>query len=386
MRLARVVALARKEWREIVRDRIFLALAFLLPALLMVVFGYGITMDIENVPLVVVDHDRTPASRAYADRFAHSEHFDFLGTVDSEREAAALLSHASAEVVLVINPSYERELLSGRDVTTQTFIDASFPATRVPRTLEAYVEAINAAASSEFQSMWLARRGGMPPERAAAMLRPLKVDVRYLYNAELRSIWSVAPTLIMFVLFFVLPMLMALGVVREKESGAIYNIYASTVTRGEFLLGKIAPNVLIGAVNASLLWGVATVHFGAPFKGSLACFALGSFLYVVCTTNLGLLLSLLVRTQQTALMITSVLSTIIGFQYSGFFNPVQSLSGSSWVLAHAFPPMYYLDVVEGAFLKGMGFRGLWHDQIILAAFGAGYFAISYMLFRKRVRA
>jgi ABC-2 type transport system permease protein/ribosome-dependent ATPase len=190
----------------------------------------------------------------------------------------------------------------------------------------------------------------------------------------------------MFVLLFVAPMLMALGVVREKETGAIYNVYASTVTRGEFLAGKLAPNIAIGAVNAVLLWVIATVYFGAPFRGSFACFAVGTFLYLVCNTSIGLVLSLLVRTQQTALMITSICATIVGFQYSGFFNPVPSLSGPSWVLAHAFPPMYYLDVVEGTFMKGMGFAGLWRDEVVLAAFSAGYIALAYALFRKRSRA
>jgi ABC-2 type transport system permease protein/ribosome-dependent ATPase len=383
VKATRAVALARKEWREIVRDRIFLSLAFLLPVVLMLVFGYGMSMDIDNVPLVVIDHDRTPSSRAYADRFAHLEHFDFRGLVDSEREGESLLASASAEVMLVIGPSFERELLSGHDVAVQALVDGSFPATRVPRALETYVDAVNTAATAELQSAWLVRRAAVSPERATAILHPVKLDVRYLFNSELRSIWSVAPSLIMFVLLFVAPMLMALGVVREKESGAIYNIYASTVTRGEFLLGKLAPNIVIGAVNAVLLWLIAVVHFGAPFKGSLACFAVGTFLYLVCTTSLGLVLSLLLRTQQTALMITSISATIIGFQYSGFFNPVQSLTGPSWVLAHAFPPMYYLDVVEGAFLKGMGFRGLWQDEVVLAAFGAGYVALAYALFRKR---
>ena len=386
MNAARVVALARKEWREIVRDRIFLSLAFLLPVLLMFVFGYGISMDVENVPLVVVDHDRTPSSRAYADRFAHGEHFDFRGLAETERQGEALLSQASVEVMLVIGPHFERDLLSGREVDVQSFIDGSFPATRVPRALETYVEAIDAAATAEIQSAWLARRAGVGLDEATAVLHPIKLDVRYLYNSELRSIWSVAPTLMMFVLVFVMPMLMALGVVREKETGAIYNVYASTVTRGEFLAGKLAPTVAIGAVNATLLWLIAVFYFGAPFKGSLACFAVGTLLYLICTTSLGLLLSLLVSTQQTALMITSISATIIGFQYSGFFNPVQSLTGSSWVLAHAFPPMYYLDVVEGAFLKGMGFGGLWKDELILAAFGVGYIAVSYALFRKRSRA
>ena len=383
MKLERAVALAQKEWREIVRDRIFLSLAFLVPALFMVVFGYGISMDIENIPLIVVDHDGTAASRAYADRFAHSEHFHFLGIVRDDSRADELLSRAAAKIVIVIDQDFERNLTSGRDASVQSLVDGSFPATRVPRTLEAYIDAIDAGATAELQSTWLSRRAGVSPERALAILHPVKLDVRYVYNSELRSIWSVAPSLIMFVLVFVAPMLMALGVVREKETGSIYNMYASTVTRGEFLIGKLAPNVLIGVVNGALLWLLSAVYFGAPFKGSFACFAVGTLLYLVCTTSLGLLLSLLVRTQQTALMITSIGATLIGFQYSGFFNPVQSLSGVAWVLAHAFPPMYYLDVVEGTFLKGMGFAGLWRDQTILAAFGASYIGLSYGLFRKR---
>lgn len=383
MKWSRVAALAHKEWREIVRDRIFLALAFLLPIVLMFVFGYGMSMDVEHVPIVFVDHDRTPTSRGYADRFAHSEHFDFRGTLASEREAEAELSCGNVQVVLVLGSHFERDLLGGRRVAVQALVDGSFPATRVARSLEAYVEAIDDAASAELEAFWLSRRAGLPLAQAAALVRPLQLDIRYLYNSELRSIWSVAPSLIMFVLIFVAPMLMALGVVRERETGAIYNLYSSTVTRGEFLAGKLAPNVGIGVVNALVLWTIAAVWFGAPFKGSFACFALGTALYVVCSSGLGLLLSLIVRTQQTALMITSILATLIGFQYSGFFNPVQTLSGASFVLAHCFPPMYYLDVVEGTFLKGMGFTGLWREQLVLAGFSAGYLALAHVLFDKR---
>jgi len=383
--LARTVALAFKEWREIVRDRIFLALAFALPSVLMLVFGYGISMDIENTPLVVVDHDHTPSSRAYADRFAHVEHFAFRGVVANEKDADAMLSRASVHVVVVIGPDFERDLLAGRTVAVQHIVDGSFVMTRIPRALGEYVEAVNAAASAEVATAWLARRLGEPPARAAMILRPVTVEVRYLYNPELRSIWSVAPSLIMFVLVFIAPMLMALSVVREKETGAIYNIYASTITRGEFLAGKLAPNVVIGAINAGILSAIAVVYFAAPFKGSVACFAAGTFVYLLCTTSLGLALSLVVATQQAALMITAILAVIIGFQYSGVFHPVQSMSGVAWLLAHGFPAMYYLDVVEGAFLKGLGFAALWRDVAALGCFAAIYIAISYALFRKRRR-
>jgi ABC-2 type transport system permease protein/ribosome-dependent ATPase len=265
-------------------------------------------------------------------------------------------------------------------------VDGSYTTTRFPRAIEGYVAAVNAAASAELEVAFLTRRLGLSPARAEVLLRPLELRVRYLYNAELKSRWSVAPSLIMFVIVFVAPLLISLGVVREKESGTILIVYASTLGRGEFLAGKLVPSLGISVVNAAVLWLVATLYFGAPFKGSIACFAAGSLLYVLSVTALGLLISLLVRTQQTALIVVGVLSTLLGTQYSGMLVPVESMTGFSRVLAHAFPPMYYLDLVHGTFLKGLGFVTLWPKLVALVAFSAGYLVLARALFRKRIRA
>jgi ABC-2 type transport system permease protein/ribosome-dependent ATPase len=172
-------------------------------------------------------------------------------------------------------------------------------------------------------------------------------------------------------------------VVREKESGAIYNIYSATITRGEFLAGKLLPNVGISFANAVGLWGLAVAWFGTPFKGSFAFFLLVTFLYVVCLSCMGLVISLIVPTQSSALMISLVLSVLIGVQFSGMITPAESMKGPNFVLAHAFPALYYDRMLRGVFLKGVGLGVFWKDVLVLVAWPALLLWISHRMFRKR---
>lgn len=386
MNLVRVAALARKEWREIVRDRKLFGLAFVLPAMLMLVFAYGSGQSLEHVPLAVVDHDRTDTSRRFAERFGNTVYFDLAGYVDSEREAAARLARGDVRVVVVVPEEFERRLVAGRSAAVQTWIDGSFSNSTPPRTLQGYVEAITAAATAELQAGAVARRLGVSLDRALTLLNPIRVEVRYLYNPQLRTVWSVGPSMLMFILMFVAPLLMALGVVREKESGSILNVHSSTVTRAEFLVGKLLPNVAIGCANTVLLWLLAVGWFGAPFHGSLLLFAAAALLYVIATPGIGLVISLLVDSQTTAMIISVVVATLVGSQYSGMYIPVESLSGPGWLIAHVFPAMYFNDLVQGVFLKGMGAAELWRELCALALFAAAFPGLAWLLFHKRRRA
>ncbi len=383
MKLARVLAVAQREWQEIVRDRIYFLLAFLLPVMLMLVFGYGMSQDIENIAVAVVDEDRTPMSRDYAHHFIESRYFSFQGYLNDADAANRLLAERKLRVVIVIGPRFAEDLLAGRVSRVQTLIDGTFITST--RTIQAYVEAINLAASSEIRAGFLARRLGLPPERAASLLHPVKLEVRYLYNQEVRSIWTVAPGLIMLILMLVPPLLMALSVVREKETGAIYNVRSSTITRAEFLAGKLLPSIAISAVNAGILWLLATWYFHTPFKGSLVFFVGATLLYILCTTGLGLLISLLVSTQQAALIISVVMSIIVSIQFSGLITPVSSLTGGNFAIAHAFPAMYYYAVVKGAFLKAVGLDVLWPQLAFFVLHAGIVFTLCYLLFRKRTR-
>ena len=383
MNLRRIAAVAWKEWRETIRDRMFVLLAFLLPVLWMLVFGYGLVQDVEHIPFGVVDRDHSSMSRDYLYRFFESRYFSFQGYIPSEKEADALLQSGKIRVAIIVPEKFEERLLQGQSVGIQTLIDGTFPL----RTdiVKGYVIAINSAFSGESLVNYLARRSGISVEQAETQVHPIKVEVRYLYNEEVRSTWSMVPALVMFTLMVSSPLLTALGIVREKETGSIYNIYSSTVTRFEFLAGKLLPYVVISSVNAVVLWIIATQWFEVPFRGNLPFFLAASLIFVMSSTGIGLVVSLLVRTQIAALVITMVLSMLPTILYSGLIVPVSSLSRGSQIQAHFFPGMYYTNIVRGAFLKGVGLEVLWIDVFALAVYAVILRSVGYRLFTKRPR-
>lgn len=381
MNMTRVWAVVCKECREILRDRLFFTLAFVVPASLMLLFGYGISLDVENIPFAVLDYDQSSMSRDYLHRFIDSRYFNYQGSVRAERDLDPMLAHSDIRFAIIIPPKFQKNLLAGRPVTVQSIIDGTFPFRT--STSKGYVIAINAEFNGELLAGYISRHLGVSQKQAAAMAQPVGLQLRYLYNQEMKSIWSIASAMMMFVLMVCPPFLTALGVVREKENGSIYNIYASTVTRGEFLIGKLAPYVGISVINVLILWFMATSVFGAPFKGDPLFFFIVSVIYVACTTSIGLLVSLIVRTQVAAMMLTTIVTVIPSVLYSGLLVPIASMDAESKLEAHLFPAMYYTEIALGSFLKGIGLDQLWGNALVLTLYAAVLWILSYLLFHKR---
>ena len=381
MNIRRILAVASRERREVVRDRLFFALAFIVPPVLMITFGYGLSLDVENTPFAVVDYDRTPMSRDYLHGFIASRYFGFKGFLESEREIYPLLATGKIRAAIVVPEKFQERLLASRPVSVQTLIDGTFPFRA--ETTKAYVVGVNASFNTGLLADYLARTRGVSPERAREILEPVGARVRSLYNQSLKSDWSLAPKLMMIVLMICPPLLTAMGVVREKETGAIYNVYSSTITRGEYLLGKLSPYVVVSILNIVVLWVIAARVFGAPFKGSALFFFGASILYVICTTGVGLVVSVLVRTQVAATLITFIITVVPSVFYSGIFVPIPFLDKGARVVARLLPAMYYTDIVTGCFLKGTGAQYLWKDAAVLAGYAAALFAVGYAMFHKR---
>lgn len=377
----RIVALAWKEWREIVRDRLFFALAFIVPTMLMLLFGFGLSLDVEHLPFAVVDYDRSAASRDYAYRFISSRYFDFKGYAGDARALDSLLADNRIRMALVIPERFAEHLARGEPAPVQVLIDGTFPMRA--QTTQGYVVAINSAVSLDNMARALSAGRGIPLDEARRRVQPVKLEVRYLYNQSVKSIWSLAPKLIMLIMMLSPPFLTALGVVREKESGSIFNIYSSTVSPGEFLLGKLAPYVFISIANAMALWALAVWLYDAPFKGDPFFFAFATLLYVICTTGIGLVISMLVQTQVAAMIVASIVSIIPAVLYSGMLLPLTSLSPGASAIAHSLPTMYYTNIVVGSFLKGVSWSALWPDVLVLAAYAGSLFGLGYLLFSKR---
>ena len=383
MNLPRMAAVAHKEWREILRDRLMLALAFVVPISMMILVGYGMVMDVKNIPLGIMDRDGSMMSRDLAYRFISSRDFDFKGYIHDDRDVGDLLTAGALRAVVVIPEHLQRDVQAGRPTAIQTLLDGTFPHSAT--IVKAYVDAISNGAGIEVLANHISAERGMAQEDALQLLQPFRVEVRYLYNESLKSDWSLPPKMIMFILFFAPAFMTSIRFVREKESGSISNIYASTVTRGEFLLGKLAPYVGIFLFNGMILWAVATAVFGAPFRGSLTLFLAATAFYVIISSCVGVLVSFFVKTQIAAMVISMFITFIPAAQYAGLTLPITSLRPQAQLIAHLTVAMHYTRVMDGTFLKGVGIEVLWPDLLILASYATALFALCLLLFHKRVQ-
>ncbi len=381
MNFTRVWAVTYKEWREILRDRLFFTMAFILPVGIFLVVGYGISFDVEKIPFAVFDQDSTAMSRDFLHQFMDSRYFDYKGHVQSEHELDPLLAHSDIRFAIIIPPRFQEQLLAGHATSVQSLIDGVFPYRA--EVAKGYVSAIIANFNAQSLVDHSVDKLGISREQAVMQVSPLRLESRYLYNQALRSQWSISSGLMMLVLMVTPPFLTALGVVREKENGSIYNIYASTISRSEFILGKFLPYLLIACLNIFILWWLVMTVFGTPFKGDPLFYYAASVMYVICTAGAGLVVSLLVRTQVAAVMLTLVISFVPAMLYSGLLVPIESMGTVTQIESHLFPTLYYLRITWGSFLKGLGWAELWFDVSALMLYAIILWVVGYINFHKR---
>ena len=380
MNFQRVWAVTYKEWREILRDRLFFSMAFVLPIGIFLVLGYGISFDVEKIPFAILDQDNSTMSRDFLQQFMASRYFAYQGHVQHVAQFDALLAHSDIRFAIIIPPRFQELLQSGQATQVQSLIDGVFPYRA--EVAKGYVTAIIANFNAESLVKHLVGLG-MSAAEAKAQVSPIHLEARYLYNQALRSQWSISSGLMMLVLMVTPPILTALGVVREKENGSIYNIYASTISRGEFILGKFLPYLLISSINILLLWWIVMQVYGTPFKGHPLFYYAASLLYVICTAGVGLLVSLLVRTQVAAVMLTMVISFVPAMLYSGLLVPIESMGAVTKLEAHLFPTLYFLRITWGSFLKGLGWAELWLDVVALLLYDVILWVLGWLNFNKR---
>ena len=353
--LARIWAYAQREATEIRRDPIRLAFALLGPILLMIVFGYGISFDVENLAYAALDRDNSAESRAYLENFSGSRYFQERPRLRDAADLDAQLRAGRIKLAIEIPPGFGRDLRRGRSPEVAVWLDGAMPFRA--ETSRGYVEGVHERFLKE-----LARSDARP--QATAL--PLTVEARFRYNQDFRSAYAMVPGIIMMVLVLIPAVMTALGVVREKELGSITNLYVTPTTGLEFLLGKQLPYVGIALINFASLVVLAVVLFKVPVKGSLPALVLGATLYVFATTAFGLFISSFVRTQIAAIFATAILATLPAIQFSGLLMPVASMSRDAQVIGGLFPSKYFQHISVGAFTKALEFGAFAGDFIALA--------------------
>lgn len=376
MNLTRLLALMRKEGLQIVRDRRTLALIFIMPVMQLLLLGYAATSDVRNIPLAVLDLDKSPASRKLLDSFRTADYFRQAFDVTSEDELRTLIDSGHARTGLIIPPDYSSRLAAGRPAQVAFIIDGSDPA--IAGTALAAATLIGQARATALTVERLAARG-----MAVAAAPAIEVRARVWYNPDLISAYYMIPALVGLILQFLTVILTATAIVRERERGTIEQLIVTPLTGAELIVGKLAPYVLIAFIDTLLILAGGVLLFGVPINGSLPLLLLLSALFLVTNLALGLLISTVAVTQQEAI-IFALFYNLPSIFLSGFIYPVAAMPRALQLISYAIPLRYFLIVVRGIVLKAVGVAQLWPEIIALSIFAVVVITAAATRFQKRL--
>jgi ribosome-dependent ATPase len=370
--IARLWAFARREMMELLRDRMRLTFAFLGPIILMLTFGYGISLDVQNLPYAALDRDQTAESRALLEAFSGSRYFDEQAPATDTATLNARMRSGELAVAIEVPPGFGRSLLLDQRPEVQVSVDGAMPFRA--ETTRGYIQGLALSYLADQTERIYGRR---------IDLTPVNVETRFRYNQAFKSVSAMVPSVIMLMLVLIPAMMAAMGVVREKETGSIANFRSTPVTRTEFILGKQLPYVVIALVSFVTLIVVSYAIFSVPIKGSVTALLFGTLLYVLATTGFGVLISAFTNTQVAATFAAAIISIIPAVNFSGMLVPVSSLSGGGRLIGLGFPSAWYQQISVGTFTKGLGLETLWHNHAVLAVFAVLFVALSIVALRKQ---
>ena len=371
-RFSMIWTFARREAKELLRDKIRLFFAVFGPLIIMASVSWGISFDVRNLKFAVYDRDQTAASRELVEYFDGSRYFLQQPPIQSEAEIDTVLKSSGAILVIDIPSGFGRDLARGLKPEVGFYVDGSMPfnATNIRGYIGSLITAYTKDRIAE---------SGLP----VSLKAPAGIEPRFMYNQDFNSINAIAPGVMMLVLMMIPAMMSAVGVVREREIGSIANFYASPAAVAQYLIGKQLPYIAVGMVNFAAMMLMIIYLFGVPLKGSFAGLAIGTLLMVSATTALGLLISCFVRSQLAAIFATAIITMIPAQTYSGFLYPLSTMEGGALVIGKTFPSSWYYTVSVGSFTKGLHTADLLHEYAAIAAFAATSLILACVLLKKQ---
>jgi ribosome-dependent ATPase len=371
--LRRLLAYTIREALELLRDPIRLGFSLFGTTLLMLVFGFGVSTDVNNLSFAVLDQDQSPESRAYLEELRGSAYFVERPVIANDKELINRLKSGDIKAAIEIPPNFGLDIKRGRPAWVSALVDGAMPFRA--ETIRGYLQGMH--------QLYLAD----PTIHTTALAAPppSEIEVRFKYNQDFDSIYAMVPSNIALLLGLFPAILMALAIVREKELGSITNLYVTPVSRIEFLLGKQLPYIGVAMANFTLMLLMAIFVFDVPLKGSFPVLLFGVLIYVTAMTAYGMLISVFTSTQIAALFGTAILTVLPATQFAGMMTPVSSLATGAQIMGRAFPMTYFVPISVGAFTKGLGIRDLWTDLVALAVFVPVLALLSVLMLRKQER-
>ncbi|HDP79758.1 MAG TPA: ABC transporter permease [Spirochaetes bacterium] len=358
--LVRCAAIAGKEWLQIRRDMRSLILSLIAPALLIVLFGYALTVDVSHVSTAVLDRDKSTLSRRFLEKFSHTEYIDVSHYINTYREADDLINSGKASMVLVVPRGFEKNFKSGKKTAVQVLADGSDSTSAT--VAMGYVSAIVAQYNMDIKVEELKRVG------VSNFTLPVEVRSRVWYNPELLSKNFIIPGLIVIVLAIISALIASLAVSREWERGTMETLITTPVRSWEVVAGKLIPYLLIGLFDVILSVAVGYFIFGVPVRGSFVEFYLLAILFLAGTSTLGILISSATRVQVLSVQVAMVATYLPSFILSGFVFPIQNMPLPLQGLTYLIPARYLIVLVKGIALKGVGALFMWTQILFLGCF------------------
>ncbi|MBM4277805.1 MAG: ABC transporter permease [Deltaproteobacteria bacterium] len=377
MNLSRTWAIARKEFIHIYRDPRSLGLVILMPALLMLLFGYAVTLDVKKVKMAVLNYDGAQESLSFIHRFTGSPYFDLFGFVQNEREMRRLIDEGAIKMGLVLRHDFSRTVKAGKKAPVQVVLDGSDSNTA--NIILSYVQAVVRDYTQEKTFLKIERMGRKRPEP------PLEGRTRIWFNEELESKNYFIPGLVAVIISIIGVLLTGQVVVREWEKGTMELLISTPVRKAELIIGKLFPYFFLGLLDLSLAVLMGRLVFQVPLRGSVLLLLILSCVYLIVALAMGLTISAIAGTQLFANQMAMIIGFLPTFLLSGFTFVISNMPFWLQVITYGIAPRYYVTIVKEIFLKGSDFSFLWQETAVLIGMGALGLLVATKIFKKELR-
>jgi ABC-2 type transport system permease protein len=376
MKFKRVSAIARKEMLHVVRDWRSLGIGIAIPIVMLFLFGYALTLDVDRVPLIVWDQSQTPASRAFVRGYSASRYFQLVGNAAGYGEVERAIDSRRAVIALVVPVDFAGRVASGRGVSVQAILDGSD--SNVASFALGYAEAVTRSFSEQI-TVDVLRRSGLPPPLKGPQLQP-----RVWFNTDMESRNYIFPGLIAIVMMVIAALLTSLTFAREWEGGTMEQLIATPVTGAELILGKLIPYFAIGMLDLLLSVLVGEFVFHIPLRGEVWLIFASSFIFLAGALGLGMLISIVTKSQFLSSQIALVATMLPAFLLSGFVFPIANMPYPIQLFTHIITARYFVLLLRGIYLKGLGLGTLAGEALLLAGFAVLVLALAHHKFRKKI--
>jgi ABC-2 type transport system permease protein len=372
----RLIAVAKKEIVQVLRDTRSLMIVLIMPVILVLLFGYGVNLDLKHLPVYVYDRDGSQQSQDLLKRFQASDYFEIVGVVNNYRDLARAMDDGHAKLAIVIPWDFSQRLHDGRPAQIQALVDGTDDNTA--NVVIGYSQAVVQGYASDVQLDWLQSHGQM------AKPTPVRVDTRTWYNEDLESSAFIVPGVLALVMSVIGAFLTSLTIAREWERGTMEQLISTPVTPFEIMFGKLVPYFVIGMIDVLVCALIALYWFHVPFRGSFATLLISSVMFMIVVLSMGFFISVIAKSQLAASQLALLATFLPAFLLSGFLFAIEQMPIVLQWITYILPARYYVSVLKKIFLKGSPATLLYADLIPLAIFTVLLALLATHSFQKRL--